>query len=182
MVNHSSGVIRKAGNCSRTADVDYAGIGKTGKSGGRGSCATAIYGSRGANGVILITTIRGDANAPKIVLSSNVGVSTIGKRYSMLKAGEYATLVNQIEGFTAYTPAEIAAFGQSQGTDWQNEVFSNGLTQNHNASISGGSGKVRYLFSGNYVSEVGTLENTNREKSSFRAEFSILVGPWTSLP
>jgi TonB-linked SusC/RagA family outer membrane protein len=134
--------------------------------------ATAIYGSRGANGVILITTIRGDANAPKIVLSSNVGVSTIGKRYSMLKAGEYATLVNQIEGFTAYTPAEIAAFGQSQGTDWQNEVFSNGLTQNHNASISGGSGKVRYLFSGNYVSEVGTLENTNREKSSFRANIN----------
>ncbi len=134
--------------------------------------ATAIYGSRGANGVILITTLRGDANAPKIVLSSNVGVSSVGKRYEMLNAGEYATLVNQIEGFTAYTPAEIAAFGQSKGTNWQNEVFSNGLTQNHNASISGGSGKVRYLFSGNYVNEVGTLENTNREKSSFRANIN----------
>ena len=134
--------------------------------------ATAIYGSRGANGVILITTIRGDANAPKIVLSSNVSVSNIGKRYKMLNQADYATLVNQIEGFTAYTPSQISSYGQSRGTDWQNEVFSTGLTQNHNASISGGSGKVRYLFSGNYVSEVGTLENTNREKSGFRANIN----------
>ncbi len=134
--------------------------------------ATAIYGSRGANGVILITTIRGDANAPKIVLSSNVSVSTIGKRYKMLNQADYATLVNQLEGFTAFTPSQISSYGQSRGTDWQNEVFSNGLTQNHNASISGGSGKVRYLFSGNYVNEVGTLENTNREKSGFRANIN----------
>ena len=134
--------------------------------------ATAIYGSQGANGVILITTIRGNSQTPKITLSSNVSISTIGKRYKMLNEADYATLVNQIEGFTAYSSADIASFGKSRGTDWQNEVFSNGLTQNHNASISGGSGKVRYLFSGNYVYDVGTLENTNREKSGFRANIN----------
>lgn len=134
--------------------------------------ATAIYGSQGANGVILITTIRGNSQAPKIVLSSNVSISNIGKRYKMLNEADYATLVNQVEGFTAFTSADIAAFGKSKGTDWQNQVFSNGLTQNHNASISGGSGKVRYLFSGNYVYDVGTLENTNREKSGFRANIN----------
>ena len=131
--------------------------------------ATAIYGSRGANGVILITTKRGDAGAPKIELSSNISFSSVGKRYDMLDEAAYATLANETYHAEMFTPSQIAAFGNSRGTDWQNEIFSTGLSQNHQASVSGGSEKVRYLFSGNYVNEVGVLENSNRKTAGFRA-------------
>lgn len=134
--------------------------------------ATAIYGSRGASGVILITTFRGDAGAPKITLSSNIGVSQVGKRYDTLNAGDYADLVNKVYNKEMYTPSQISAFRQNGGTNWQDEIFSTGLSQNYQASISGGSGNVKYLFSANYVKEVGTLENTNRDKSGFRANIN----------
>lgn len=131
--------------------------------------ATAIYGNRGANGVILITTLRGDASAPKVVLSTNIGMSQVRKKYDILSPADYATLANQTYGFQQYTPAEIANFRANGGTDWQNEIFRTGLKQDYQASVSGGSEKVRYLFSGNYLNETGTLINTNREKYSFRA-------------
>ncbi len=143
--------------------------------------ATAIYGSRGANGVILITTFRGDTNAPKITVSSNIGVSYIGKRYDMLDAGSYADLVNKVYGKEMYTSSQISAFKQNGGTDWQKEIFSTGLSQNYQATVSGGGGNVRYLISGNYVKEVGTLETTDRDKASFRANINADFGKRLSM-
>lgn len=143
--------------------------------------ATAIYGSRGANGVILITTLRGDASTPKITLSSNIGVSYIGKRYDMLDAGTYAELVNKVYDREMYTSSQISAFKQTGGTNWQDEIFSTGLSQNYQATVSGGGGNVRYLISGNYVKEVGTLETTNRDKASFRANINTDFGKRLSM-
>jgi len=143
--------------------------------------ATAIYGSRGANGVILITTIRGDTSTPKITLSSNIGVSYIGKRYDMLDAGTYAELVNKVYNREMYTSSQISAFKQNGGTNWQDEIFSTGLSQNYHATVSGGGGNVKYLISGNYVTEVGTLETTNRDKASFRANLNTDFGKRLSM-
>ncbi len=131
--------------------------------------ATAIYGSRGANGVILITTQRGNSQKPRITLSSNIGISQVCKKYDLLDAPEYATLTNNIYGKDVYTAAQIESFRQNGGTNWQNEVFHNGLTQNYQASVSGGGNQMKYYISGNYIDEAGTLINTDRKKYNFKA-------------
>jgi iron complex outermembrane receptor protein len=84
----------------------------------------------------------------------------------MLKAGEYATLVNQIEGFTAYTPAEIAAFGQSQGTDWQNEVFRTGIAYTNSLSFSGGNKHSSYVAAVTNADWQGTMKGTGKNQTT----------------
>ena len=138
--------------------------------------ATAIYGSRGANGVILITTMRGDPSAPKIILSSNIGMSQVRKKYDLLDPASYAELANKTTGIQQYTAEQITGFRTNGGTDWQDEIFRNGLSQNHQATVSGGASNVRYLFSGNYINETGTLINTNRDKYSVRANIDADFG------
>jgi TonB-dependent starch-binding outer membrane protein SusC len=134
--------------------------------------ATAIYGSRGANGVILITTQRGDANQPKINVTSNVGISHVNRKYDLLGSVDYAKLTNTVYGKTIYTDAQIQAFAAKGGTDWQDQVFRSGLSQNYQLSASGGGKTVKYLVSGNYINEKGTLVNTDRKKYAFRTNLS----------
>ncbi|CAG5008888.1 TonB-dependent receptor P3 [Dyadobacter sp. CECT 9275] len=138
--------------------------------------ATAIYGSRGANGVILITTLRGDSGAPRITLTSNVGISKVRKMYDLLEAADYAALANITYGSPKFTTDQISAFRQNGGTDWQKEIFRTGLSQNYQVSVSGGSDKVKYLVSGNLIDEKGTLINTDRKKYSFRTNLNADFG------
>jgi len=135
--------------------------------------ATAIYGSRGSNGVIIITTQRGDIDHPKIVISSNISFGKIAKTYDLLDAADYASLTNKVYNAEMYTPDQIEFFRSNGGTDWQKEIFRTSLNQNHQVSVSGGEGKVRYLLSGNFLDEGGILKNTNSNRYSFRANFDI---------
>ena len=143
--------------------------------------ATAIYGSRGANGVILITTLRGDSGAPRITLTSNVGISKVRKQYDMLNAAEYAELANVTYGTEKFTADQIAGFRKNGGTDWQKEIFQTGLSQNYQATVSGGSDKVKYLVSGNYIDQKGTLLNTSSKKYSFRTNLNADFGKRLSM-
>jgi TonB-linked SusC/RagA family outer membrane protein len=135
--------------------------------------STAIYGSRGANGVILITTKRGDINNQRIVISSNVSVGKLARKYDLLNAADYASLVNKIYNAEMYTTDQIESFRTNGGTDWQNEIFRTSVNQNHQVSVSGGEGKVRYFLSGNFVNESGILKNTNSDRFSFRSNLDI---------
>ena len=135
--------------------------------------ATAIYGSRGANGVVLITTKGGSSNAeyPRVKVLSNTSISQMNERYDLLSPAEYATFINDYYGQPTFSETDIENFRNGGGTDWQDAVFQTGMNQNFQASISGGSDKMKYYISGNYIDEKGVLLNTKRKKYSIRANF-----------
>ena len=130
--------------------------------------ATAIYGSRGANGVILITTKKGKLGGGKAHISYNYsfGVSNATKKLDLLTASEWAQF--QKEYFSnkgGYTDAEIAALGK--GTDWQDAVLRTATQQAHELSINGGTEKNRYAFSGNYTDQDGIILNSGFQRYNF---------------
>lgn len=130
--------------------------------------ATAIYGSRGANGVILITTRKGSLGQDKSNISYgySIGVSRVGKKLDLLNATEWAQL--QKDYFSnkgGYTDAQIAALGQ--GTDWQDAVLRDAVQQTHELSINGGTQKSRYAFSFNYTDQDGIILNSGFQRYNF---------------
>ena len=137
--------------------------------------ATAIYGSRGANGVILITTKKGQRGDHKAHISYtyNIGVSNISKKLDLLNASEWAQFQKDYWGNKGgYTDAEIAALGK--GTDWQDAVLRTAVQQSHELSITGASptsggreGGCRYAFSANYTDQDGIVLNSGFERYNF---------------
>jgi TonB-linked SusC/RagA family outer membrane protein len=132
--------------------------------------ATAIYGSRGANGVVIITTRRGKKGTNNVSFSTYVGQQTISKKLDLLNGSQWASLINDINlsdnVAKTYTDAQIADFGA--GSDWQSAALRNAPQYNGELSISGGDEKSRYLISGNYFKQDGTLLNTGFERYSGR--------------
>ncbi len=128
--------------------------------------ATAIYGSRGANGVIIITTKSGQSGAMHIEYNGFLSSNKPMKKYQLLDAVGYAEQANHIAGSAVFpNPASYAG----KTTDWQDLIFHTGVTQNHQLSISGGTEKSRYYISGYYVNQSGLLQNTGQEKFALRA-------------
>ncbi|MCR5361550.1 MAG: TonB-dependent receptor [Bacteroidales bacterium] len=130
--------------------------------------ATAIYGSRGANGVIIVTTKKGKkaAESSSINYSYGLGVSTVSKKLDLLNASEWAQFQKTyFSNKGGYTDAEIAALGE--GTDWQDAVLRTAVQQTHELSVSGGSEKSRYAFSANYTDQDGIVLNTNFQRYNF---------------
>jgi len=128
--------------------------------------ATAIYGSRGANGVIIITTKSGKAGITHIEYNGFLSSNKPMKKYKLLDAVGYAQQANHIAGSSVF--ADPSAYA-GKGTNWQDLIFHNGTTQNHQLSVSGGTEKSRYYISGYYVNQSGLLVNTNQEKYALRA-------------
>ncbi len=119
--------------------------------------ATAIFGSRAANGVILITTKRGStSNQTRVSYDVNVGFNNAISRLDLLNAAEFVTIAN--EKFTnSGQPAQAFADPNGVDTDWQDQIFRQGFSQTHNVSISGGSDKTSYFFSAGYSNQQGAL-------------------------
>ncbi|MFY0651706.1 MAG: TonB-dependent receptor [Cyclobacteriaceae bacterium] len=132
--------------------------------------ATAIYGSRGANGVVLITTKRGKSGAAKIELETFYGVSTVTQRLKVMNAGDFAEGVNHIENQDVYSAAEIADL-RAQGTveDWQDLFFRSAPFSNVQMNVSGGNEKIDYYVSGNYYNADGTIIDQNYKRYSLRS-------------
>ncbi len=132
--------------------------------------ATAIYGSRGANGVVMITTKRGKAGQNRIDFESYYGMQEVQNTIPMLNATEYAQLVNDAQtnaGRAAiFTPEQVAGFGE--GTNWQNEIFQNAPIQNYQLTFSGGSDKTRYAISGNFFQQEGVIMESEYSRASVR--------------
>lgn len=139
--------------------------------------ATAIYGSRGANGVVIITTKRGKAGSDRVQFESYYGTQKILNKIDLLNATQLATLIN--EGITnrntdnpgsltplAFTDAQIAALGK--GTDWQDEIFRSAPIQNYQLTFSGGTDKSQYSISGNYFDQEGIIVNSGFSRGSVR--------------
>ena len=137
------------------------------------AAATAIYGARAANGVVLITTKSGKKGVDNITFETNFGFSSVTKKIDVMDAQEYAKLVNEAytnDGLTPYySPealAEIARIGK--GTDWHDEVFRAGISQNYQLSFTGGDEKTQYALSGNYFQQDGIIISSDFERYSLR--------------
>ena len=130
--------------------------------------ATAIYGSRGANGVILITTKKGKLGEGKVNISYGykIGVSHVSKKLDLLGASEWAKLQKDFfDNKGGYTDADIATLGK--GTDWQDAVLRTATQQTHELSINGGGQKNRYAFSANYTNQDGIVIGSGFQRYNF---------------
>lgn len=113
--------------------------------------ATAIYGSRGANGVVLITTKRGKSGTSKFNYAGNIGVSTVANPIDLFTADEYRKQVVAVGG----TLDDLGG-----NTDWQKEIYRTAITQNHNMALSGGTDKLTYYGSFGLQNQEGILKGT----------------------
>lgn len=120
--------------------------------------ATAIYGSRGANGVILVTTKKGKKGKMTVELNSNYAIQSTSNRLDLLNANQFANYNRQIN------PAYVQG---PESTNWQDLIFTTGHTTNHQLSFSGGSDKMNYYISGNYFDQDGVVINSGFERFSF---------------
>ena len=129
--------------------------------------ATAIYGSRGANGVILITTKSGKRGKNNIVYEYSLGISHSAKRLSLLNAEQFARFQKDyFYNKENFTDEQIAQLGE--GTDWQDAVLRTAITHNHHVAVTGGNDRTRYSFGGNIVSQEGIIINSGYHRSGLR--------------
>jgi len=139
--------------------------------------ATAIYGSRGANGVILISTKRGSGKG-KLDVDFFTSFSTIPKMLPTLqgdRAGDFARIENILRGNEFIPASEISRLDAQGGVDYQDELFETGLGNNLQLSYSGGTEDINYFVSGNYVNQDGTVIETGYERYSLRANVSSQI-------
>jgi iron complex outermembrane receptor protein len=124
------------------------------------AAATAIYGSRGANGVVVITTKQGTGGAAKLDVMSSVGVSSISKKFKILDASGYR------QALAAYN---ITTGDKGDNVDPVSEILQNGVTQNYGVGISGGSDNGKYRISFGYLDQNGIVKNTNLQRFTINA-------------
>lgn len=156
--------------------------------------ATAIYGSAGANGVILITTKSGKSGKTEVNYNGFVSFSKLGKKLDLLGVEDYVKYqyefqllrgnennwtgifggdINSADFYSSVYERIASEYGNRAGVDWQDEVFGNtGVMQNHNVNINGGSDKTRYMLSYNYTGEDGIMAKHGYEKNSIRAKIN----------
>jgi TonB-linked SusC/RagA family outer membrane protein len=132
--------------------------------------AAAIYGSRAANGVIIITTRQGKEGAAKVSLSAKYGIQQIPNRWDVMNNVEFAEMQRrQYENSGQTPPTSITTqFDPSVNTDWQEEVIRTGTLQDYNLSLSGGSKTGTYLISGSYFTNKGALIGNAFNRGSLR--------------
>jgi len=131
--------------------------------------ATAIYGSRGANGVVLITTKSGKSGALKVNYDVYAGVQNVAHEIQLLNAPEYMGVINSIIDEGGGTAAQKVTALSGGGTDWLTQVYHhNAGIQNHNLSFSGGNEKTSFMASLNYYNQDGILINSNNKRYTAR--------------
>ncbi|MCD9019281.1 SusC/RagA family TonB-linked outer membrane protein [Parachryseolinea silvisoli] len=130
--------------------------------------ATAIYGSRGANGVILVTTKRGKKGENILSFNSYYGISTVSKKYPVYDAKGYENLRDRSVYLGGYKPEELESIQLGRSTDWQDLMYENGYITDHNLSISGGGDRSTYSVGGGYFKEKGVLPAQDFSRLSLR--------------
>ncbi|MTH16459.1 TonB-dependent receptor [Flavobacterium sp. LC2016-01] len=140
--------------------------------------ATAIYGSRAANGVILITTKSGKKGTLKVNYSSVFGVASAAKKYDVLGTPDFLTISNEKRTNAGQTPW---AAGNAFNTDWQGAVLRNAPQMTHNLNFSGGSDKTKYYLSLGVTDLDGINKSNSMKKYSVRANIDQDVNKWLSI-
>lgn len=144
--------------------------------------STAIYGSRGSNGVILITTKQGSEGKAQVTFDASVGLSTVRKQYDLLNAYEYATALNDIRGSSTISAEDLEAYKNgTKGINWTDLLTRTGITQDYRLAISGGNEKVKYLISGNVLDQEAVTIMSDYKRYGIRANIDSEVKPWLTI-
>ncbi len=159
------------------------------------AASSAIYGSRAANGVILITTKHGTESAPRLTYSGNVSFETVAKRMNLVS--NYADFM-EIQNAGLIANGQAPRFSQGKidewrsdagrnptiypNTDWQDHIYRNpSVVQNHNLTITGGGRRARYNISLGYVNNPGMIYYTDYERYQLRTNLDVNIKPWLSV-
>lgn len=159
------------------------------------AASAAIYGSRAANGVILVTTRHGAERAPRVTYSGNVSFETVAKRLNLVT--DYADFM-EIQNAGLIINGQAPRFSQGKidewrndagrnpsiypNTDWQDHIYRNpSVVQNHNLAITGGTKTVSYNLSLGYVNNPGMVYHTDYERYQMRTNLDINIKPWISV-
>lgn len=159
------------------------------------AASAAIYGSRAANGVILVTTRHGVERAPRVTYSGNVSFETVAKRLNLVT--DYADFM-EIQNAGLIVNGQAPRFSQGKidewrndagrnptiypNTDWQDHIYRNpSVVQNHNLSVTGGSKTVQYNLSVGYVNNPGMIYYTDYKRYQLRTNVDVNIKPWLSV-
>ena len=135
--------------------------------------SAAIYGSRAANGVVLITTKQGKRNEPKVSVNTYIGVSEIAKKIPSLNTQQYYELMNETKAVATATLA-----GLTDKTDWYKETFRAGFTQNTQLSVSNASDNTKYYLSAGHTKEDGIIRSSFFERYNVRLNLETKMRQW----
>ena len=145
--------------------------------------ATAIYGAQGANGVVLITTKRGKAGEAKLTYEGMVAWQRQGKRIDMLNLREFAEYYNDMasQGMVYKDDRFSDPSVLGKGTNWQDAIFRTALQHQHQVSAQGGSEKIKYYVSGNYMDQDGTIIGSEFKRYGARVNLDSQLKSWLKL-
>jgi len=148
--------------------------------------ACAIYGAAGANGVVIVTTRRGEAGHTNVTYDGYVAWQTVAKKIDMMDLSEYATYQNQLyaEGIINEKQLDKAFLDPSllgKGTDWQDEIFRTAFMTSHQVGVSGGNEKVTFAMSGGWMKQDGIIIGSDFNRFNSRFNLDSQFTPWLKL-
>ena len=148
--------------------------------------ACAIYGAAGANGVVIVTTRRGQSGHTDVTYNGYVAWQQVAKKLNMMGLSEYATYQNQLHNLGVITDSQMdkslldpSLLGR--GTDWQDEVFRTAFMQSHQVSVSGGNDAVTYAFSGGWMDQDGIIIGSKFERFNSRFNIDANLTKWMKI-
>jgi len=133
------------------------------------AASAAIYGARGANGVIIITTKKGSKGDPKVTYDGYVSTASVRETLDVLDVGQYIAIQQELG-------RDFSAFSGQPNTDWQDAIFRDGLVQNHNIGVSGGGENGTYYVSGSFLDNEGIQRAQSFRRYSLRANSEFRIG------
>jgi len=136
--------------------------------------SAAIYGSQGANGVVLITTKKGTTGKPTVTFDAYTGFSEVWNTLHVLNGEQYRDLMTEMGQSTDWNK-------YNKNTDWQNEIFQRGASQNYQLSMSGKSEQTSYYVSGGWVQQKGAIRSSEMDRANFKINLDQEVNDWLSV-
>ncbi|WP_282037518.1 SusC/RagA family TonB-linked outer membrane protein [Saccharicrinis aurantiacus] len=136
--------------------------------------SAAIYGSQGANGVVLITTKKGTTGKPTVTFDAYTGFSEVWNTLHVLNGEQYRDLMTEMGQSTDWNK-------YNKNTDWQNEIFQRGASQNYQLSMSGKSDQTSYYVSGGWVQQKGAVRSSEMDRANFKINLDQEVNDWLSV-
>ncbi|MDL2213729.1 TonB-dependent receptor [Bacteroides sp. OttesenSCG-928-J23] len=140
--------------------------------------SASIYGSRGSNGVVLVTTKKGSTGKAKISLNASFGTQRMLNKQELMNAQEYYDLVSLAQPNYKWTSEELRLLSRGESTDWQDAVTQNGQYQNYNLSIAGGKEDMQHYLGIDWYDQKGTIKNSDFNKLTVRYNMDSKLNDW----
>lgn len=140
--------------------------------------SASIYGSRGSNGVILVTTKKGSTGKTRVTFNASYGTQRMLNKQDLMNAQQYYELVSIAQPDYKWTSEELRLLSQGESTDWQDAVTQNGNYQNYNVSIAGGTEKLSHYLGVDWYDQKGTIKNSSFDKLTVRYNMDAIGSDW----